>query len=215
MLFAAFEIAIFLALATLLGGAAGWLLARSRKVGVARAMDRSGANAAADRELEIARAEIVRLNSKLRVATDAIRELEQAAAPPNGEVHDLDAIPDVPAAPPELVESDPADAIEIVSNGTDTTTEVTAENEAEVELIASPVPEGGALDPDDGGHAADPEDDVAVAETTGEGDEMAGDAKEAGSSGGGKRLSSRVAEVASAARLERPAPTIRFDDPSD
>jgi hypothetical protein len=228
MLFAAFEIVIFLLVATLLGAAAGWSLACARKVGVTRAMDRSGAHAAADRELEIARAEITRLNSKLRVAADAIRELEGSAAPSNGEMRDLHAIPKVPAAPPELDDSHVAEIGETVSDGADTHSEAVAEDEAEFEV------EGFAAAPDDENLA---ELEAAVdsgaqpdAGTEFEADSgiAAGDPAAAGESAqpvhaggqtstspGGRRLARRVADAESAANSERPGPRIRFDDPSD
>ena len=104
MLFAVFEIVFFLLLATLLGALAGWWLARSGRVSVTKAMDRSGAHAAADRELASAREEIARLSTKLNVATEAIRELETGHRLRSPEpVSELDAsLPEVPAAPAGL-----------------------------------------------------------------------------------------------------------------
>ena len=51
MLYAVSEIVFFLLLATLLGIGLGWWMARSDRVSVVAAMDRSGAHAASDREL--------------------------------------------------------------------------------------------------------------------------------------------------------------------
>jgi len=96
MLYAMSEIAFFILLASLLGAAAGWWLARSGKVSVMKAMDRSGAHAAADRELDTARAEVAQLAAKLAIATEAIRELETER------VRSGPAIPEVPAPPVEL-----------------------------------------------------------------------------------------------------------------
>ena len=78
MLYAVSEILVFLLIATLLGIGIGFFVARNSKVSVSRALDRSGAHAAADRELAASREQIERLTRRLAVATEAIRELEGA-----------------------------------------------------------------------------------------------------------------------------------------
>ena len=190
MLFAVFEILFFLIVASLLGGAAGWWLARSGRVSVTKAMDRSGAHAAADRELASAREEIARLVSKLNVATDAIRELETGEhGAVTARTADLEAgLPQVPVAPVELraVEAPEAPVLASApaSDGTDTAATAATHAESDVSVRVA-----GSEDPATNGVIA-----------------RSARAK------GGKRLSERVAEASPFARPDRAAPTIKFDE---
>jgi hypothetical protein len=97
MWYAAAEIIIFLLAAAVVGGGIGFGLAKANKISVARAFDRSGAYAPAERELAAARDQIDVLTARLAVATAAVRELEaeRAASAPRPEpvvatLHDED-----------------------------------------------------------------------------------------------------------------------------
>jgi len=203
MLFAISQIVFFLLLASLLGGAAGWWLARSGRISVTAAMDRSGAHAAADRELGSARAEIERLQAKLAIATEAIRELETgevAAEPEANPESGSDApaplvefarrLPAVPGAPVELravADQDDQDDAEDAGEGP---SDEDAADEAS----------GDSAAPDD--VAIDVEDDLGSNEFI----------VRSVRAKGGKRLADRVAEASALSRSERSEPTIKFDD---
>jgi hypothetical protein len=192
MLFAVFEIVFFLLLATLLGAFAGWWLARSGRVSVTKAMDRSGAHAAADRELASAREEIARLSTKLNVATEAIRELETGHRRRTPEpVSELDAsLPEVPAAPAGLRATEeravPSRSSADASDGADTASTASTHTESDVTVTVA-----GSEDP------------------------LSNGLNRGGRTRGGKRLSERVAEASPFMKPDRPAPTIKFDDDSD
>jgi hypothetical protein len=87
MWYAASEIIFFLLAAAVVGGGIGFGLAKANKISLARAFDRSGAYAPAERELAAARDQIDVLTARLAVATAAVRELEaeRAASAPRSE----------------------------------------------------------------------------------------------------------------------------------
>jgi hypothetical protein len=189
MLFAMSQIVFFLLLASLLGGAAGWWLARSGRISVTAAMDRSGAHAAADRELESARAEIDRLQAKLAITTEAIRELE------TGEVA-------TEVETPSMSEfAEPASLVEFART-------IPAVPGAPVELRAvedhdqADEPEASAAEDAPAHVAIDVEDDA------GSNDFAIRSVRDKG----GKRLSDRVAEASTLSRPDREEPTIKFED---
>ncbi len=206
MLFAVSETVFFLLLASLLGGAAGWWLARSGRISVTKAMDRSGAHAAADRELVAARAEIERLSTKLAVATEAIRELEAPGgetAPNETAVNPVIAeeIPEAPAPPVELraVTDDEATTAESADEGEEdvaddeidepaVTVEDTSNETAEMSV---------AMDADD--------------EDPGSSDFIVKSAR----ARGGKRLSERVAEASVFSRPRGGSRKIEFEGDAD
>ncbi len=198
MLYAVSEIVFFLLLATLLGVALGWWMARSERISVVAAMDRSGAHAASDRELVEARAEIAQLTAKLTIATDAIRELENEGPPPASTAEDtetmnesdpIEVFPEIPAAPVELRAVEP-----VVDEEDEDEVEVEAATEAEIETTTEPEPEEPKLELDDD---VDPGSDVEILR--------------ASKDRGGKRLSARVAEASVFSRRDRAAPKIKFD----
>jgi hypothetical protein len=196
MLYAVSEIVFFLLLATLLGVGLGWWMARSDRISVVAAMDRSGAHATADRELTEARGEIIQLAAKLAVATEAIRELEHEGTPPASTAQDTETIneidpievfPQVPAAPAEVraagLRNDPAD-------------EDGVEPEPGIDV---PVDEDASESDED---AVRVDDDGPRAEVP---------AIRTSKDRGGKRLSARVAEASVFSRSNRSAPKIKFD----
>ena len=194
MLYAVSEIVFFLLLATLLGIGLGWWMARSDRVSVVAAMDRSGAHAASDRELVEARGEIAQLTAKLAVATDAIRELEHEGTGPASTADDtetlnefdpIEVFPEVPAAPVELRAVEPIDDDD----------DVVPESEA-------PAAEADA-EPEADAEQSEPTEDV----DPGSDEQILRTSKDRG----GKRLSARVAEASVFSRRDRTAPKIKFD----
>lgn len=194
MLYAVSEIVFFLLLATLLGIGLGWWMARSDRVSVVAAMDRSGAHAASDRELVEARGEIAQLTAKLAVATDAIRELEREGAGPASTAEDtetlnefdpIEVFPEVPAPPIALRAVEPIESDdEALADVEVPEAEVDSEPEADAE-------------PPDTISDVDPGSDEQILRTS--------------KDRGGKRLSARVAEASVFSRRDRTAPKIKFD----
>ena len=195
MLYAVSEIVFFLLLATLLGIGLGWWMARSDRVSVVAAMDRSGAHAAANRELAEARSEVAHLTAKLAVATEAIRELEHEGTGPAStadntetmsEADPIEVFPEVPAAPAPPIE---LHAIEPIVD------------EPEVE---DPVDEA----------PAELEEPVESPEAVVEDEDLGSDEQilRASKDRGGKRLSTRVAEASVFSRRDRTAPKIKFGE---
>ena len=188
MLYAVSEIIFFLLIATVVGGVAGWWLARSGKISVSAAMDRSGAHAASSRELDAANSEIERLTAKLSIATDAIRELEAEGG----------AAPELPAEPPQSLPEVPAAPVALTAIATDDVAEPESAEDDEPEDDAEVVSTGAA---DTGAAGDDIDADEFIVESV--------------KAKGGKRLSTRVAEASVFSRAERSAPKIEFKSDGD
>jgi hypothetical protein len=199
MLYAVSEIVFFLLLATLLGVGLGWWMARSDRISVVAAMDRSGAHAASDRELTEARGEIAQLTAKLAIATEAIRELEHEGAPSKSSVEDTATINEIDAI--EVFPEVPAAPVELRSAGL---VNESAAEDAVAPEIDSEMPVDEAL--------PEIEADITPPDDVEDGDlHSDGDFLRTSKDRGGKRLSARVAEASVFSRRERAAPKIKFD----
>ncbi len=197
MLYAVSEIVFFLLVATLLGIGVGWWMARSERISVVAAMDRSGAHAAADRELAEARGEIEQLTAMLAVATEAIRELEHEGTPEESTAEDTETttetdpiavFPEIPEPPAEPPAVEPP-AVEPIDPGADVLAAPPI-IDAPPEVEREDAPEDTPVDDDPGSDA---------------------NILRASKDRGGKRLSARVAEASAFSRRDRSAPTIKFD----